>query len=243
MGLTASAQPTNCTPAPSGLAGWWAGEGNANDSYGTNNGVLQGGMSFVPGEVGQAFSFNGTNAQVVVAASSGLNVGAGSGLTIEAWIKPADVSASQPLLEWNGGFYDAHFWISFPSPGSLYANLVDTSRNYHVFASASGLVTQGTYQHVALTYDKSSGMGTFFLNGGVVTQQNLGTFTPETRDALYLGLRPSGGTVTRFSGQMDEVCPYGRTLSVIRQAIKRCLPASACRRWRRPSRASHRARP
>ena len=42
MGLTASAQPTNCTPPPSGLAGWWAGEGSAADSYGTNNGTLQG---------------------------------------------------------------------------------------------------------------------------------------------------------------------------------------------------------
>ena len=67
---------------------------------------------------------------------------------------------------------------------------------------------------MALTYDKSSGMGTFFVNGAMVTQQNLGSFTPETRDALYFGLRPSGGTITRFAGQMDEVCVYGRALSV-----------------------------
>ena len=29
-----------CTPAPSGLVGWWPGEGNANDIVGTNNGTL-----------------------------------------------------------------------------------------------------------------------------------------------------------------------------------------------------------
>ena len=96
-------------------------------------------MSFVPGQVGQAFSFNGTNAYVGMTASSSLNVGAGSGLTIEAWIKPTDVSVSQPLVEWNGGYFDAHFWISVQSGGSLYANLVDTARNYHVFSSAGGL--------------------------------------------------------------------------------------------------------
>jgi len=226
--------PLPCANPPSGLLGWWAGEGTGSDSYGTNDGALQGGMSFVPGQVGQAFSFNGTNANVVVAASSSLNVGPGSGLTIEAWIKPADVSVSQPLVEWNGGYFDAHFWISVQSAGSLYANLVDTSRNYHVFASAGGLLTQGSYQHVALTYDQSSGMGTFLVNGSVVTQQNLGSFTPETEHALYFGLRPSGGTVTRFAGQMDEVSVYARALSAAEiQAIYdagcagKCLPAVA----------------
>ena len=191
-------------------------------------------MSLVPGKVGQAFNFNGTNAYVVVAASSSLNVGAGSGLTVETWIKPADVSIAQPLVEWNGGFFDAHFWISFPSTGTLYANLVDTSRNYHEFTSAGGLLTQGSYQHVALTYDKSSGIGTFFVNGAVVAQQNLGSFTPDTEHTLYLGLRPSGGAVTRFAGQMDEVCVYGRALSTAEiQAIYnagsagKCLPAVA----------------
>ena len=34
--------PLSCTPAPSGLVGWWQGEGNANDSTGTNNGALSG---------------------------------------------------------------------------------------------------------------------------------------------------------------------------------------------------------
>ncbi len=215
-------------PLP-GLVAWWPGDGNANDMVGTNNGVLEGSVAFAAGEVGQAFSFDGTNAHVVVAASSSLHVGAGSGLTVEAWVKPEDVSIGQPLVEWNDGFFDAHFWISYPSPGMLYANLVDTSRNYHVFASAGGLLTQGSYQHVALTYDKSSGTGTFFVNGGVVTQQNLGSFTPETRHALYLGLRPSGGVVTRFAGQMDEVCVYDRALSVADvQAIFNAGSAGKC---------------
>jgi hypothetical protein len=76
--LTISQAP-GCATLPAGLVSWWAGEDSANDSYGTNNGTLQGGMSFVPGKVGQAFSFNGTNAYVAVPASSSLNVGAGSG--------------------------------------------------------------------------------------------------------------------------------------------------------------------
>ncbi len=48
-----------CTPPLSGLVSWWAAEGNALDSFGTNNGMLAGGVSFTNGEVGQAFQFDG----------------------------------------------------------------------------------------------------------------------------------------------------------------------------------------
>src|SRR2546426_844471 len=46
--------PPPCVPAPSGLVSWWRGNGDANDVVGGNNGTLQGGVTFVPGKVGQA---------------------------------------------------------------------------------------------------------------------------------------------------------------------------------------------
>src|SRR5205814_839663 len=30
----------DCVSAPGGLVGWWPGDGNANDIFGTNNGIL-----------------------------------------------------------------------------------------------------------------------------------------------------------------------------------------------------------
>jgi len=54
----------NCTPSPSGLVDWWPGDGFAFDVAGTNNATLQDGASYGPGEVGLAFSFNGTNSFV-----------------------------------------------------------------------------------------------------------------------------------------------------------------------------------
>ena len=117
--LTVSAQ-TGCAPVPAGLVGWWAGEGNANDSTGANNGVIEGGITFVPGEVGEAFSFDGVDADVRIPANSTLNVGTGAGLTVEAWIRPADLSRALPIVEWNSGEgavpYGVHFWTSEPSP-------------------------------------------------------------------------------------------------------------------------------
>src|SRR5882724_8111154 len=90
-----------CVAPPSGMAGWWPGENNANDIQGANNGTLQGGVSFASGEVGQAFSFNGSDADVKVPASSSLNAGVGSGLTLDLWINPTSASTTEPLIEWN----------------------------------------------------------------------------------------------------------------------------------------------
>ncbi len=230
---------TNCLPVPAGLVGWWAGEGNAIDSTGTNNGVLQGDVTFVPGEVGQAFSFDGTTANVEVPASTSLNVGQGGGLTIEAWIEPADLSASRPIAEWNSGAgsepYGVHFWTSeqLPygnGPGCLYADLIDAEGGYHYFASPGSLLTTNAFQHVALTYDQASGAAAIYLNGSVVAQTGVGSFTPQTSSALYLGYRPAGpASGTRFVGAMDEVSLYSRALSAAEiQAIYAAGSAGKC---------------
>jgi alpha-tubulin suppressor-like RCC1 family protein len=217
---TLTVNPPVCTSAPSGLVGWWQGEGNGNDSASTNNGILDGSVSFVSGLVGQAFSFNGANADLHVPASTNLNVGVSSGLTIEGWINPTDVSAQRPIAEWYTAGYGAHFWLAVPvasggaGPGSLYANLIDTSTVDHKIFSAASLIKTNIYQHVAVTYDKSSGVAVIYLNGTLVKQSTLGTFTPKTSADLNFGYRPGGSASgTRFVGKMDELSLYNRALS------------------------------
>ena len=43
------------------LVAYWPGDGNADDVVGGNHGRLQGGVTFAPGKVGQAFSFDGVD--------------------------------------------------------------------------------------------------------------------------------------------------------------------------------------
>src|SRR5262249_31808080 len=57
--------PVTCLPPPSGLAGWWRGEGNAFDEVGTNHGTQVGGVGYSTGTLGQAFNFNGSNYVVI----------------------------------------------------------------------------------------------------------------------------------------------------------------------------------
>src|SRR5205814_6680636 len=53
-----------CFRPPSGLIGWWPGEGNAADAVDGNHGSLQNGATFATGKVGQAFTFDGANEYV-----------------------------------------------------------------------------------------------------------------------------------------------------------------------------------
>src|SRR4029077_19575363 len=81
-----SAGKCPCTPAPSGMVNWWPGDGNANDIQGSRNGTLQGGVTFGPGEVNQAFSFDGTSGSVDLGTANLL--GGATEVTIDAWVFP-----------------------------------------------------------------------------------------------------------------------------------------------------------
>ncbi len=242
IALTALADVTTCVPAPPGLVGWWAGESNANDSAGTNNGALYGGMSFASGEAGQAFKFNGGSGYVEMPASAGLDVGAGTGLTFECWIKPAALADAQPLVEWNSGANPGlHLWISQPPPygsgsGSIYVNLIDTAGASHTLCTAAGILNTNSFQHVALSYDKASGMTSLYYNGALVALAWLGSFSPQTSVPLYLGKRISEAPFVAFDGLLDEVSLYNRALAAAEiQAIYNAGSAGKCSAGSAPS--------
>ena len=178
---------------PLGLVSWWRAESNALDSVSGNNGLFTG-ASYGQGEVGEAFDFNLTGNNVRIPASPSLNVGAGDGLTIEASINPPDSSYGRPIVEWvptNSNTYAVHFFVNQSFPGVLYADLVDTASAHHVLQSASGLIQTNLNQHVGLTYDKATGIGRLYLNGMVVQEASLGTFTPQTTPICPFGTFPA----------------------------------------------------
>ena len=90
-------------------------------------------MSFAPGEVGEAFSFNGQGSYIDVPYETDTDIGQSqNGFTIDCWINPAQVATGMPVLEWTdprvGRFrygFGLHIWVSpppasasYPAPGS-----------------------------------------------------------------------------------------------------------------------------
>jgi hypothetical protein len=206
-----------------GIISFWRGEGGAVDSIGGNNGTFPNGMGFTTGEVGNAFNYNGANQYVLVnpPVSPNLDLGQYSGFTIEGWINPAN---TQPMViteyERALGTSSANdvgldYSINASGAGGFNANIKDIGQGNHPFNSALGLVAVGVWQHVALTYDKTSGNTDFYLNGAIVAQINLGIFTPLTGFTNIL----LGGRTTFFNpndvfaGGIDELSMYNRVLS------------------------------
>lgn len=203
--------PPSCDPASSGLVSLWPAEGDANDIAGTNNGTVSGTIVYTNGMVGRAFKFDGVSGYIPVPASASLNLGGASGFTIEGWINYDPNVNSGPLVEWDSpSAIGVHFW---PIHG-LYANIIDTSGISHIFSSASGTTFTNVFQHVALTYDKSSGVANLYVNGAVVASQTLGTFTPQTTYPMNIGRRTVGtGAGSTYQGLADEISVYNRALS------------------------------
>jgi len=66
-----------------GMVALWSGEGDGNDPVGGHNGVLEGGIDFAPGKIGEAFLFNNENADIKIPSSPALDVGSGNGFTCQ----------------------------------------------------------------------------------------------------------------------------------------------------------------
>lgn len=202
--VTAISQ-TSCTPAPSGLVAWWAGDGDATDLVDGNHGTPQNGATFMPGLVGDAFSFDGVDDVVTVANEPSLNFGPNSPITVELWAYRTGLASIMHLVgkRTGCGFNDFNYQMAFdPNRGLLFGG-----------DPINGPVTTGqqmplnTWMHLAGTFDGTTFR--FYING-VLAGTSTGTLGPINNASLEIG---NSGTCMPFAGMIDEVSLYDRALS------------------------------
>ena len=200
--------PPACTPPPANIVAWWQAEGNTVDAVNGLYAPAVGNLGYTNGEVGLAFVFDGTTSYIPFPASSNLDIGSqGSGITIETWIKPSALAIANaaPLIEWDSPSTDGlQFWVG----QNVYANIKDTAGNSHFIQNTIGILNTNNWQHVALTYDKTSGKAVLYFNGAVIATNNFGTITPQSTYGMNIGRRT--GCTSRslndtYGGSMDEL--------------------------------------
>ncbi len=215
------AAPPACLAPPPDAVSWWPNESGAVDVLSTNNGTILGGVSTGAGKVGSALQFNGIDGYVVIPATPSLNV---QSFTFEGWIYPADVETRRSIIEYTQGgvLTGAHIALGTrgslsPAPGAIYANVRGADFSEHVLASPENTLRKSEWQHIALTYDQTTGLSRLFVNGTIVSSANFGSFTPRTSLPLYLGTRPRESSdyngAPPFAGYIDELTLYNRALS------------------------------
>jgi uncharacterized repeat protein (TIGR02543 family) len=223
---------SSCTAPPSGLVSWWRAEGDASDVELNNPGMLTNGATFTSG-VGQAFSFNGVNAAVLVPSSPSLNFGAGDSFTIEAWVRIDGISAT-------GDDALLHKWVQ--GVGGYTWELIGPAENPHLeFTVSTGVFgvtglavppTDGSFHHLAVTLDRGAGRMKSYVDGVLQHSTSIaGMGSLANNSRLWIGHQTldSSTGAKPFHGVIDELSVYSRALAASEiQAIYNAGSAGKC---------------
>ena len=147
--------------APAGMISWWKAEGNALDSVGVNNGALQGGAGYAAGEVGQAFSLDGSSGCVEIPDAPGLRP---ASLTVEAWVLFDSTSGLRTVFAKPVGTGPNDSYTLWLNDGTLNGIACDVTDLGAQLAARTPLTT-GTWYHVAYTVDDGAQQQALYVNG------------------------------------------------------------------------------
>ncbi|MEO6569402.1 MAG: Ig-like domain-containing protein, partial [Opitutaceae bacterium] len=190
-----------------GIAAWWPANGESHEVVQGNHDVAfqPKGVIYGPGKVSQAFVFDGGDVGQIPAHTD-LDIGASpAGLTIELWVKAARVADGQWLVRWSGSTAGVGLQQNYDGTG-WWVYLRDTAGLDHLMTINGGVFPIGTWIHVALTYDRVTGVARMYKNGTIIKEQTVGIFTPQTAQPLYLG--------QSYQGALDEIALYTRALTL-----------------------------
>lgn len=208
------AQSADCVLPPAGLVAWWSAEDIANDRVGTNNGVLQTGATFASGKVGQAFSFNGTGASVLVQDAPALRFT--NAMTIEAWIYPKVVGGTprEIVSKWfGGGGNQLSYTTAIETSGQAYFLVSSDGRTAnlgvdHMVLYTTDAVPTEEWSHFAATYDGA--WLSIYLNGMLQNKVSWTQGIFPGAAPLVIGATDNGSL---FDGLIDEPALYNRALT------------------------------
>lgn len=212
----------------SGLVGWWTFDGvdmtpNVVDRSGQgNHGRISGQTSTttVPGEIGQALFFDGSDDVVVVSPSSSINDL--PAITVSFWARPSTVGTQRPYVTKADNSAGGHGWSIGHHTGtasSLYFLVTGFTTTDLTVATPAGAFVANEWAHYIATWDgtnQSSGVH-LYKNGVELSYQtvsNGGSASPQSDSAVSLKIgRESGYSSNYVHGSVDDVRLYNRVLS------------------------------
>ena len=218
--------PLTCAQPPSGMVGWWPGDGNANDIIGGNNG---GGATFAPGMVGRAFSFNGTDASVSIPDSTVLELGA-SDFTIDFWLRTTQTGGADGTLLWktscSGPCTGWQVWKRSDLNG-VDMQVCDQVTGCQQWGARTA-VNDGQWHLIA--FMRSGTTLNAYLDGQNDTTVITDPAAADPTNGLPLLFGTSTSPVSPFNGLIDEVEIFNRALSAAEiQAIYNAGHAGKCK--------------
>ncbi len=189
----------------SGLTGYWPGEFNAEDySWQSNDGTVQGRVTFASGRYGQAFALNG-GGHINCGNSASLNPT--SFITISAWIYPTSASHGS-IISKNGPYI-----VEFLPSRKIRAGILAGAPCVWTLTEGVCVLSVDAWHHIVMTYDGS--IIKVYIDGvpdGEGTEKS--GDMPVTASDLMIGFGTPGAD-HHFNGLIDEVMIFSRALSQV----------------------------
>ncbi len=219
-----------CVQPPSDLISWWPGDGNGNDIAGTNNGTLINGTTFVAGMVGQAFSLDGVDDEVLVPHNSNQNTG--GQITIDAWVNPSSYGHGRPIAQKrsssNVGGYTFETTHSPWGPDNGLQFVIWIGGTPYTVQTLANVVAVDTWQHIAATFDGVTMK--IYVNGIEKASTLVSGVIDASTDPLVIGRNVVYPLSYLWQGFIDEVELFNRALSQAEiQAIYNAGSAGKCK--------------
>ena len=200
-------------PLNIGLVSMYKAESNANDSFGTNNGTAQGGLTYATGKSVDSFVFNGTNSYVQLPEDS---MRFNDSFSVEFWLKTSSNQSSVKGLF--GDYYygsNGYGYVVFINPDSTVGIYWRNGSTDNDFSSTTSVVLN-QWNHICVTWDKVNTNFKIYLNGTLSNQvtnanannityavgsnrTNIGTFNSNSSNVL--------------NGAMDEIGVWNKVLT------------------------------
>jgi hypothetical protein len=204
---------------------WWRGDGNATDSTGTEHGTATASVSYVPGRIGQAFSFNGTFASQITFGTNAGNFGTHD-FTIALWIKTATTNTiNTQFLVKRATCSHQNFWGLGMTSGTYIELDQDFSGdNYVSVIAPNPPVTDTQWHHLAFV--RRGGEGFLYVDAVLAGYKTTNLVINLDNTEL---LRANSSVCQNFgtvglNGLLDEIKLYGCALSAFQIAESAGLP-------------------
>ncbi len=200
------------------LVGAWNGNGNTNDSFGTNNGTAVGALTYATGKIGQGFSIDSTGNKYVTLPNNSLSQS--GDFSISVWVNISGISTwsnwiyvldnfgyetpgNNPYgyrLYINGNAYGFNIYNKTNTAVSLYYNAAGDSLGAQIAPPTGGSAqyTSATVKHIVIT--RKAGVGTKMYVNGYLKVSNTSSIDPVYFSTITPKIGAGGNTNTVIDG-------------------------------------------
>lgn len=220
---------SNVTNLTNGLIAWWRfddGSGqNVADSAGSHPGLLTNSPTWVPGQIGDALEFNGTNQFLDITNSSAFADNL-TNFTVSCWISTTNSLTGIEYVVVGkvgvGGVPTGIGWFIGAEFGILVAQLQDSNDFYGPSSNVNYYeINDGAWHNIVVTFANSGSVAiTMYVDGlpmlndqgnSSISPGGFSNFSNIRIGADYDGPGQGNGS---FPGEIDDVRIYNRILSI-----------------------------